>query len=190
MEANSQDSKLPRNTAKRGCVANDASPSLHEDLLGHAPAGLLGELPNGPPGDLAGCNDAFGVPTLPCRHLSAIVGVSVAVGIVYLVGGWAWFQRCIDIENRVPRRAEYRVDVNTERWVEFANLPSIGEKTAKSIVMHRSDIGRYHWVDQLLEVKGVGEKTFAKIQRHLSSASSGMSAEQSGLPKPPVPNAD
>lgn len=101
---------------------------------------------------------------LPYRHLNTMFGLSAVVAIVSLVGGGQSFYRSADID-RVPAQVvKYCVDMNTDRWVEFANLPFIGEKTAKAIVAYGEKIGGYRSVEQLREVKGVGEKTLVSIR--------------------------
>ena len=94
---------------------------------------------------------------------------------------FACFYGSAEIENQVPQLAEYRVGINSDRWVEFANLPSIGKKTAQSIVEYGQAIGGYRSVDQLLEVKGVGEKTLARIRRYIISMHPSVVAERDGL---------
>jgi len=100
----------------------------------------------------------------PYRHLNAMFGLGVVFAIVLLVFAATCFYRTADIDSQLPLQADYRVSINTDRWVEFANLPRIGEKTARSIVEYGKTIGGYRSVDQLLNVKGVGHKTLAAIR--------------------------
>lgn len=57
------------------------------------------------------------------------------------------------------------VDVNTASAEELAeSLTGVGEKIAAEIVRHREENGPFESVDDLLEVKGIGEKLLEKNQ--------------------------
>ena len=120
--------------------------------------------------------------TLPLGHLTAMFGLSVVFAITLLIGSWVCSFNSAEIKFQAPGVAKYRVDINCDRWVEFANLPSIGKKTAQSIVDYGQEIGGYHAVDQLLEVKGVGKKTLAAIRPYIIPVHSTISVEQGDLP--------
>ena len=42
-------------------------------------------------------------------------------------------------------------------------MPGIGPVKAQRIIDRRSEIGKFNNVNELIEVKGIGEKTLAKI---------------------------
>ena len=121
---------------------------------------------------------------LPLGHLSAMFGLSIMLAAMLLVGGMAFNFRTAEIETQAPQLAEYRVDINSDRWVEFANLPSVGKKTAQSIVEYGQAIGGYRTVDQLLEVKGVGQKTLATVRPYIIPVQPNITVEQAELPNP------
>ena len=113
----------------------------------------------------------------PKQHLIAMFSIGIAVSMLMLFTMPFYFFGATDVDTQTPLGARYRVDINSSRWAEFANLPSIGEKTAKSIVKHGEEIGGFRSVDQLLEVKGVGAKTLAKIQPFLVHSGENKSAK-------------
>ena len=43
-------------------------------------------------------------------------------------------------------------------------IPGIGPVTAEHIMIHRQDFGLFQSVEALLEVRGIGPKTFEKIK--------------------------
>lgn len=57
-----------------------------------------------------------------------------------------------------------RIDLNTATSAQLQTVKGIGPVTAERILAHRDRIGRFTSVDQLLDVKGIGTKTLAKIQ--------------------------
>ena len=69
--------------------------------------------------------------------------------------------------NAVEELKEFLIDLNTADIYEFMKLPGIGEITAKNIVEYRSTIGYFISVEELLDVKGIGEKKFERIKKYL-----------------------
>ena len=57
------------------------------------------------------------------------------------------------------------VNVNTASAAELERLPGIGESKAKAIVAHREDHGAYQQVEDLLEVKGIGDSALERIRK-------------------------
>jgi comEA protein len=61
-----------------------------------------------------------------------------------------------------------KVNLNTATVSQLEELPGIGPSLAARIVDHRQKNGAFKSVDELMAVKGIGEKNFAKIQGFLS----------------------
>ncbi|MBU3022100.1 helix-hairpin-helix domain-containing protein [Aestuariibacter sp. A3R04] len=60
--------------------------------------------------------------------------------------------------------AESAMDLNTMTVAQLMTLPGIGESKARAIVAYRDEKGYFHDVEQLTEVKGIGQKMLAKIR--------------------------
>ncbi len=60
--------------------------------------------------------------------------------------------------------ADGLLNINTAGSNELQTLKGVGPVTAQRIIDYRTQIGRFDNVDQLLEVKGIGEKTLAKFR--------------------------
>ncbi len=72
----------------------------------------------------------------------------------------------------------YRVNVNTADWVTLALVPGLGESLAKRIVALRVERGgRLDTLDALLAVRGIGEKTLAKLRPFLFAGPTDASGE-------------
>ena len=66
-----------------------------------------------------------------------------------------------------------KVNVNTATAEQFAVLPGVGVKLGARIVEYRQKAGgSFKTVDELMNVKGIGEKNFAKIQAHITTGAS------------------
>ncbi|UQZ86946.1 ComE operon protein 1 [Paenibacillus konkukensis] len=61
-----------------------------------------------------------------------------------------------------------KINLNTATAQQLDTLPGIGESKAKAIIAYRDKIGSFRSVDQLLEVKGIGEKLLAKMRPYVT----------------------
>jgi competence protein ComEA len=60
------------------------------------------------------------------------------------------------------------INLNTASATDIATLPGIGPKTAELIVQYRQKNGSFKKVEEIMNVKGVGEKTFLKLKSRLT----------------------
>lgn len=60
------------------------------------------------------------------------------------------------------------LDINSATADDFTELPGIGRKKAQEIVKYRNETGGFFSVSQILEVKGIGIKTYEKIGHFLT----------------------
>ena len=56
------------------------------------------------------------------------------------------------------------VNLNTATVSQLATLPGIGETAAQRIVEYRDKNGGFKKVEELMNVKGIGEKSFLKLK--------------------------
>ena len=70
------------------------------------------------------------------------------------------------------------VNINQASATELARLPRVGAKLADRIVQHRKEHGAFKRAEDLMEVKGVGEKMFASLKPYLSIAGQTTLAEK------------
>ena len=61
-----------------------------------------------------------------------------------------------------------QVDLNTSTSKELQQLPGIGKGLAKRIVEYRTTNGPFKSVEELMKVRGIGKKTFAKMKERLT----------------------
>lgn len=59
------------------------------------------------------------------------------------------------------------IDINTATAADFLTLKGVGVKTAEAIVAYRQTMGRFNSVDDLVKVKGVGQKTLENNRHRL-----------------------
>ena len=67
-------------------------------------------------------------------------------------------------DRSAPPKAAAPINLNTATATELATLPGIGAKTAERIVEYRQKSGGFKKVEELMNVRGVGEKSFLKLK--------------------------
>jgi competence protein ComEA len=60
-----------------------------------------------------------------------------------------------------------KINLNTASVEQLQSLPGIGPATAKSIVEHRAKVGKFSRIEEIINIKGIGEKKFEKIKDRL-----------------------
>ena len=60
------------------------------------------------------------------------------------------------------------VNLNTADSSALEALPGVGPATAAAILAHREEIGRFTSVDQLLDVRGIGEAKLEQLRPHVT----------------------
>ncbi len=61
------------------------------------------------------------------------------------------------------------VNVNTASVEELQLLPGVGESRARAIVDARQARGGFHRIDELVEVKGIGDKLLERLRPFLAT---------------------
>jgi competence protein ComEA len=62
------------------------------------------------------------------------------------------------------------ININTATAAEFEALPGIGSKMAQRIVEYREKNGAFKKLEDLMNVRGIGEKNFLKLKNQLTVA--------------------
>ncbi|HSH70971.1 MAG TPA: helix-hairpin-helix domain-containing protein [Deferrisomatales bacterium] len=57
-----------------------------------------------------------------------------------------------------------KVNINTATAAQLTALPGVGETIAQAIVEYRDNNGAFRSVEDLLQVKGIGEKKLAALR--------------------------
>jgi competence protein ComEA len=61
-----------------------------------------------------------------------------------------------------------KVNINTATVEQLTTLPGVGPKLAARVVEYRQKAGSFRSTQELMNVKGIGEKNFAKIEAYLT----------------------
>ena len=71
------------------------------------------------------------------------------------------------VKKDISTLAEKSINLNKAGMSDLVKLPGIGEKTAEKIVQLRNEKGKFKRLEELMEVKGIGEVKFNKIKKFL-----------------------
>lgn len=63
---------------------------------------------------------------------------------------------------------QQKLNLNTASAADLTNLRGIGQKTAEAIVAYRESNGPFKSVEELVEVKGIGEKLMVSLRDHVT----------------------
>lgn len=85
-------------------------------------------------------------------------GEQILVGRPAAPGGIA-----AGVASNAPPSAGALVNLNTATGEQLESLPGVGPVTAEKILSWRESHGAFSSVDELLEIDGIGEKTFAEL---------------------------
>ena len=105
------------------------------------------------------------------RGDQAVVAGALAAGLIVLLGWWTfqggWRGGFVEVDEAQSRAYSFKVDVNRAAWPELAQLPDMGEVTARKIVASRQSEGPFADIDDLRRVHGIGPKTVQRLRPYL-----------------------
>lgn len=103
------------------------------------------------------------------RHTvtQAVVGASSAIALIASLSGAA-LARPVLPGGQAPAAKEKPaaaiVNINTATVGELQTLPGVGAATAARILEYRQKNGGFKKIEELMNVRGIGEKTFLKLK--------------------------
>ncbi len=90
-------------------------------------------------------------------HKAAALGLVAALLVLSFAGAYA--------QSNPPKA---KININTAGQAELETLPRIGPKVAQRIIEYRAQNGGFKKVEDLMKVKGIGEKIFAQIKDQIT----------------------
>jgi competence protein ComEA len=73
-------------------------------------------------------------------------------------------------QSPAPAAEKATLNLNAATAEQLATLPGIGPKVAERILEYRTKSGGFKKIEELMNVKGIGEKSFLKIKPLVSVA--------------------
>ncbi|ODA31971.1 hypothetical protein A6X21_21855 [Planctopirus hydrillae] len=114
-------------------------------------------------------------------HGDALVVLGLALLLVGLAGGrFVWHyvvgNPLVHVETLQGEPIPLKIDINSANWIEFLQLDGIGETLARRIVADRDERGPFQSVDDLVRVRGLGEKMIERFRPFLQCEPSSKSS--------------
>ena len=61
------------------------------------------------------------------------------------------------------------ININTATKEQLMTLNGIGETKAEAIIVYRQENGEFKSIDEIMEISGIGEKTFEKLKQFITT---------------------
>lgn len=99
-----------------------------------------------------------------------------AFALAVLVASGAAAQTSPARSESAPVKPAVVVNLNTATAADLERLPGIGAKTAQRILDYRQKNGPFKKVEELMNIQGIGEKSFLKLRSQLAVGASSPAA--------------
>ena len=96
--------------------------------------------------------------------LRALVAAAAVIGVIAVSPNASYAQ-----PDQAPAAPKTTINLNTATVDQLATLPGVGQKTAERIIEYRTKSGGFKKIEELMNVKGIGEKSFLKIKPLVSA---------------------
>jgi comEA protein len=97
------------------------------------------------------------------RRVSLVTALVIAIVLAAQSSAWAQARDRAAKPKAAPASLA-PVNLNTATVAELQALPGVGASTAKLIIDHRAKNGGFKKVEELMNIKGIGEKSFLKLK--------------------------
>lgn len=87
--------------------------------------------------------------------------------ISLIVGATLKFYRQFNTGNSKIKTSIRKININEADLQDLVSIPGIGVKTAKAIIEYRHKHGPFVSIDEIKNVKGIGEKKFSRIKDYI-----------------------
>jgi competence ComEA-like helix-hairpin-helix protein len=112
------------------------------------------------------------IETLFVRRAQQTVIAALVLAAMIAVGLWWWRNGgadggLVDYDRLPQREARFLVNVNTAPAAELAELPGVGQVLAERIIEHRETQGPFRSLNDLKQVKGIGDRILETMAPHV-----------------------
>ncbi|MHC1722291.1 MAG: helix-hairpin-helix domain-containing protein [Aminipila sp.] len=73
-----------------------------------------------------------------------------------------------DQQNQLNSDSEKLININTANSSELQTITGIGPSTSEKIISYREEHGQFKKIEEIMNISGIGEKTFAKFKSKIT----------------------
>lgn len=99
--------------------------------------------------------------------MNKIINKRMAAALVFSLIFIASISLCL---YAYPQSGSKKININTASLTELQELPRVGEKIAQRIIDFRKEHGNFKRIEEIMKVKGIGEKMFAELKEMITVA--------------------
>lgn len=94
------------------------------------------------------------------------LNMAFKAGLLILLGSFAFNGQLLAISTpeNIQVEVPQRININNADLATLSSLKGIGHTKALAIVAYRDNMGNFTSIDELLNVKGIGEKVLSSIK--------------------------
>lgn len=95
-------------------------------------------------------------------------------GAALVLASWVGPAEAAQAQEAAPpdaaRTETERIDLNSATSAELETLPGVGPRTAERILEYRREHGGFERIEDLMDVRGIGERTFLRLRPLVTAA--------------------
>ena len=108
----------------------------------------------------------------------------LAIGLTLALGGTALNAQASSEKSKAqPPQKTRALNLNTASATQLQELPGIGVSTAARIVEYREKHGPFKKIEDLMNIRGIGEKSFLRLKPLITVTPSARKREGKGRPR-------
>lgn len=117
----------------------------------------------------AGAGLVWGLSAGDRRFAMGLAAATLLLVLGYVLRTWLTPHPLLEVQRLESRQYEFQIDVNRAGWVEWMQLPGIGETLARQIVEDRETRGPFASIDDVSRVRGIGPGRMRDIRPYLQA---------------------
>jgi competence protein ComEA len=92
--------------------------------------------------------------------MKGLIAKGLVLGLILSL----WVFPLVAQQAQTTKPASEKININTASLEELQKLPRIGPKVAQRILDYRKQNGNFKKIEDIMKVRGIGEKVFAQMK--------------------------